>query len=53
LDSTPPDFTGNVHFMLNRDNCQSVMTYALVENAEEFDRKIKRIYFLFWVGSLE
>jgi hypothetical protein len=42
LDSSPPDFTGNVHFMLNRDKYQSVMTYALVENAkEEFDLTLR------------
>jgi len=42
LDSTPPDFTGNVHFMLNRDKYQSVMSYALVENAkDEFDMTLR------------
>jgi hypothetical protein len=35
LDSNSPDFTGNVHFMLNRDKYKSVMTYDLLENTKE------------------
>lgn len=52
LDSTTPDFTGNLHFMLNRDNYQSVMTYALVENAKEFEIVSFRRVLNFFVANI-